>query len=164
MANLVLGHVSPLSWTGFRDDVFGRLESEMDRLLTDMINPKSIQRMKGDHYPKTDIYRKAHNLHFELAVPFVKKEDITITLENGLLTVRGVSQADTDETKDEYYLAKEIRRSAWTRSWQLPDRADLSFTEDDIVATLEDGILSIIVTDYFVDEVKKPVKKEIKIK
>jgi len=171
MANLVLGHVSPLSWTGFRDDVFGRLESEMDRLLTDMINPKSIQRMKGDNYPKTDISRQGHNLVFDLAVPFCKKENIKITLEDGTLTVTGDNiSSDIFDGDTQQFIQKELRRGCkFQRSWSLSipgchERPDLSLSEDDIIAELKDGILTISIVDYFIDEEKKPVKKEIKIK
>jgi len=166
MANLVVGHVSPLSWAGFRDDVFGRLESEMDKFLSDMINPKAVQRMKGDNYPKTDIYKDKHNLVFQMVVPFCKKEDIKITLDEGILTISGGAYDNTSPFDDKReFLVKEIRRSSFIRAWSIPD-GDMCLSEDDIIAEMKDGILTISVVDYFADDNKapKPQKKEIKIK
>jgi hypothetical protein len=90
--------------------------------------------------------------------------NIQSTLDNGVLTVSGQGTSIDEMVMNDEIYQKEIRRSTFTRSWQLPDRADLSLTEDDIIAELTNGILSIVVTDYFIETPRQFKKKEIKIK
>lgn len=148
MSNLILGHVSPL--TSLRTDVFGRLESEVDRFFNEMLNPKSAQRARGDHYPKTDIVRKGEtDLEFRMALPFVKKEDVNIELCDGYLTVSGKSEEVSEAKAD--YLLKELRKSAFCRSFYVGD----TVKTDSISAELKEGVLFITLKGALAEKVPK---------
>lgn len=159
MANLVVGHVSPLSYAGFRDDIFGRLDAELDRVLGDFLTPKSLQRVKGDHYPKADVFRAKDSLdlHFYLAVPLTLPDDLEVALEdNGkTLTVSGkMSDPCGEETT---FFVRELRRSSFTRSWTLGKE----ISEKDLSIDLQAGMLRIMIKNYFEEE--KPKRKLLKI-
>lgn len=160
MSKLVVGHVSPLAWPKFREDVFGRLEAEMDRMFGDFLSPKSLQRVKGDHWPKTDIfrYKESPDLCIEIAVPGVLKEDLEIALEdNGrVLTVSGKMVTGDEESRQ--FFQRELRHSSFVRSWSLQKE----LTEKDLDIDLRVGLLRIRILNYFEEE--KPQKKLIEIK
>jgi len=157
MGKLTIGHVTPLSFPALRTDYFGRMEAEMDRLFNEFLSPRSAQRAKGDHYPKTDVFREGEDLHFHAALPFVKKDDVKIELKDNILTISGQAEAVNEEEGVEYY-TRELRHSSFSRSWELPATAKQS----EIVAKYEDGILKIAVKKVFAElEEKKPKLIEI---
>jgi len=111
---------------------------------------------KDTWLPATNIKEDEKSYEIELAVPGMKKEDITIEMENGLLTVSGESKEEKEESKAAY-LRKEYKSSSFVRSFSLPDNAN----EDGIISRYEDGILKIRI-DKNPADVKKE-KKEIPI-
>lgn len=78
--------------------------------------------------------------HLELNTPGVKKEDIKVQAENGLLTI---SYEQKEETKNEDYktIRREFRYHNFKRSFTLSDKIDA----DKIVGKYEDGILKLFV-------------------
>lgn len=88
--------------------------------------------------PATNIKEDEKSYEIELAVPGMKKEDIKLELEGGLLTVSGETKEEKEEKKSTY-LRKEYKSSSFTRSFSLPDNAN----EDSVSSNYEDGILKI---------------------
>jgi len=72
--------------------------------------------------------KDAYHAHFE--VPGVKKEDIKIELNNGMLTVTAEKREKNGDSES---------RCALSRSVSVPDGVNV----DAIVAKLEDGILNL---------------------
>jgi len=83
-------------------------------------------------------------------MPGVKKEDVDIKLESGVLHVVGERTRD-----DKDLLIKGSRKMKFTSNFRLPRDVDTS----SISANLEDGVLSIVILK---DEEKAPKKIEIK--
>ncbi|TAN14253.1 MAG: Hsp20/alpha crystallin family protein [Chitinophagaceae bacterium] len=100
--------------------------------------------------PATNIKEDEKSYGIELAVPGMKKEDITLEVDNGTLTVSGKSKEEKEEEKDTY-IRKEYKSSAFVRSFSLPDNVN----EEKITSRYEDGILKIKV-----DKKDVAVKKE----
>lgn len=88
--------------------------------------------------PATNIKEDDKSYEIELAVPGMKKEDIKLEMEGGLLTVSGENKEEKEEKKGTY-LRKEYKSSSFTRSFSLPDNAN----EDSVASNYEDGILKI---------------------
>lgn len=88
--------------------------------------------------PATNIKEDEKSYEIELAVPGMKKEDITVEMNSGLLTISGRSKEE-NKKKEAAYLRKEYKSSSFVRSFALPDNAN----EDSIVNHYEDGILKI---------------------
>ncbi len=93
-------------------------------------------------------------LHF--IAPGFKKEDIKLTLEKQVLTVKGDVKVEAIE-ENARFSRKEFSLSSFKRSFTLPANADVSL----MTAKHENGIL--LVTLPKKQEVKKDEKREIEI-
>jgi HSP20 family protein len=133
------------------DDLFNNM---MNRFFGDFgsIRPLDTRRT----YPKVDIYKDENDLVFEAAVPGMKKEHLTVDVNDGVLTIKGDTCSDSEESKCSQYI-KELKKSSFVRRFILPDNIqieDMSKTE----ASLEDGILKVIFKDVYKEEVKPEPK------
>lgn len=89
------------------------------------------------HVP-VNIHETKEAYHLELSAPGLKKEDIRINMENGLLTI---SYEQKEEAKSEDYktVRREFKYSSFKRSFTLSDKIDA----DHIEGKYEDGILKV---------------------
>ena len=107
---------------------------------------------------KTDI--REHNEGYELDIdlPGFKKDEITIDLDNGYLTISAAKGLDKDEQdKKGKYIRKERYAGAMQRSFYVGD----AVTEEDVKAKFEDGILKLSIPKKDAKEVE--TKKTIAI-
>ena len=89
--------------------------------------------------PAVDIYETdAHEVVLKAELPELKREDISVTFENGVLTLKGERKFE-QETKKENYHRVERRHGTFSRSFTLPNTVDASR----ISAAYKDGILTI---------------------
>jgi len=91
-----------------------------------------------DWSPATDISETDKEYLIRAALPAVKKEDVRVTYENGVLTLRG-ERRQQEEQKDEKFHRVESYYGNFSRSFTLPDVID----EDAIKAESKDGVLTI---------------------
>ncbi len=91
---------------------------------------------------KTDVREKDGNYELDIDLPGFKKEDVSIKLENGYLTITASKGLDKDE-KDEQsgYIRKERWFGNCSRSFYVGE----SIQSDEIKARMEDGILHLTV-------------------
>ncbi len=87
-------------------------------------------------------------------IPGVKKEDITISLESGVLTISGMRKSD--EVDDQDYCMNERQLGRFSRSLRLPERVD----DKNVDASLSNGVLIIHVPKA---EEIQPKRIEIKV-
>ncbi len=106
--------------------------------------------------PAVNIKEMEKGFEIEVAVPGLNKEDFSITLDKGLLTVSSESKMENKEESDRY-TRKEFSFSSFRRSFSLPDSVDA----DKIKAVHENGILKIVLPK--IDEAKARKFKTIKI-
>ena len=71
-------------------------------------------------------------------LPEVKKEDVKITLENGVITISG-ERKQQKETKDENAIRVESFYGSFSRSFSLPENVDASA----VSAESKDGVLKV---------------------
>ena len=122
--------------TALTAPVFG-LRREIDRLFEDTFS-------RGDGMstwsPAVDVAETDKELRLDLELPGIKPEDVEITADNGVLTVRGQksSERKEDDEQSRYHLV-ERSYGSFTRSFQLPQGLD----DSKIEANCEHGILSI---------------------
>lgn len=88
--------------------------------------------------PSVDIVEKQDEYLVEIELPGVRKEDVKITLESNVLTIRGEKKHESEKKEDQYH---RVERSygAFQRSFTLP----LTVKGDKIDASYKDGILQI---------------------
>jgi HSP20 family protein len=90
--------------------------------------------------PRTDLAEQDDAFHLRLDVPGMSKDDITINLQNGTLTVSGERTSEQTEEGEEY-VRVERAFGNFHRTFRLPDAVDA----DNIEAVYEDGVLTITV-------------------
>ena len=103
---------------------------------------KKLYGKNAAHVMKTDVTE--HDDHYEIAIdlPGFKKEDVTIDLENGYLTVGAAKGVDKDENDKEGKLIRQERYSgAMQRSFYVGENV----TEEDIKAKMEHGVLTLTI-------------------
>jgi HSP20 family protein len=113
--------------------VFG-LRREIDRLFDD-----AFMRDGLNWSPAADIKENDSEISMEVELPGIKPEDVDITAENGILTVRGEKKSERKEGEENRYHVVERTYGSFLRTFQLPQGVD----ENQIKADFEHGILSI---------------------
>lgn len=103
-----------------------------------------------DWTPPVDISETGQEYVICAALPAVKKEDVEVTVEAGMLTLSG-ERRQKDEQKDEKFHKVESFYGSFSRSFALPDAIDAAA----ISAESKDGVLTIHVPKTKV-EAKKP--------
>lgn len=88
--------------------------------------------------PPVDIRETDGALALMVELPGLKREDVEITLENNVLTIRGERKFEKDLDQENYH---RIERSygAFSRSFTLPSNV----AADQVEAKFEDGVLKI---------------------
>ncbi len=80
----------------------------------------------------------AYEISIEL--PGVSEDDIELTVENGIVTVRGEKKTEVERKGDTWYFS-ERQYGAFRRSFRLPEDAE----GDKAEARMKDGVLHITV-------------------
>src|SRR5688500_17396772 len=89
--------------------------------------------------PPEDIFETdEHEVVLKAERPEMKREDIDVTFENGVLTIRGERKFDEDARRESYHRAERYH-GAFSRSFTLPNTADATR----IHAAYKDGVLTI---------------------
>lgn len=100
--------------------------------------------------PVADITETDKEYLIKAELPEVKKEDVKITLENGVLTISGERRHEK-EHKEENEIRVESFYGTFARSFSLPDNIDAK----GIHAESKDGVLRVRIPKTPVAESKK---------
>ena len=112
--------------------------------------PKQQASQNTQNLMKTDIKELDNGYELEIDLPGFKKDEVTLELKNGVLTIQAVKGLDKDETdKKGKYIRQERYAGACSRSFYVGDAVE----PEDVSAKFEDGILTI--------SVPKNVKKQL---
>jgi HSP20 family protein len=125
--------------------IFG-LRREIDRLFDD-----TFVRDGYSWSPAVDIKETNNELRLDLELPGLKPEDVEITADNGLLTIRGEKKGERKEGEDNRYHLVERSYGSFMRSFTLPQGVD----ENQIQAEFNNGILSIRIPKTALPQPKK---------
>ena len=134
-------------WEPFRE--LRRMDETMDRLWR---GSRSVRRTEGWSVP-LDVTQDGDNIVVHGSLPGVKPEDIEVTIEDGLLTVRGETASEREDSNGNYIL-RERRSGKFHRSLRLPDTVDADSAE----TRYENGVLAITLPKI---EAKKAKRLEI---
>jgi HSP20 family protein len=91
----------------------------------------------ADWAPPVDIGETDKAYLIKAEIPGVKKEDVKIILQNGMLTIQGERKKEKEE--DKKYHRIERSYGIFARSFTVPDDAD----ENAIKAEFKDGMLNV---------------------
>jgi HSP20 family protein len=113
--------------------IFG-LRREIDRLFED-----TFTRDGNNWTPAVDIKESDNDIRIDLELPGLRPEDVEITAENGLLTIRGEKRSERKEGEEGRFHVVERSYGTFMRTFTLPQGVD----ENQIQAEFSDGVLSV---------------------
>ncbi len=124
----------------------------LNSMLDDMPSSKT-DTFKADFVPSINTREGEYAYHVEVDLPGMSKDDINISVEDNTLVISG-ERDFKDEVKEESYYKVESSFGSFSRSFTLPEEADI----ENIHAESTDGVLEIIVPKLEEAKVNK-VKK-----
>jgi HSP20 family protein len=130
-------------------------EQTMDRLGRGFGAPALKDEAEESWAVPVDVVTEGENVVVHASLPGVDPKDIQVTLEEGVLTIRGETTA-AEERKEGGYLMRERRTGSFYRALRMPDSVDTAKAEP----TYENGVLSITFPKA---EAKKAKRLEIKV-
>jgi HSP20 family protein len=123
-----------MKWEPFyvMDKVFNRMPAFLGE------RPGSSMYFDFDWSPSVDISETDQEYLIRAALPAVKKEDVRVTYEDGMLTLSGERRKE-EEQKGEKFHRVESFYGKFSRSFTLPDAIDAKV----IRAEAKDGVLTV---------------------
>ena len=118
-------------WESLRE-----FRGEMDRIFSG--NHVEYTDTASDWVPPIDIREGGDTYEVSAELPGVDPKDIDVSLEDGILTVKGERKVESNE-KDHGYTCTERVYGSFFRCFTLPDTAD----SDNISAKTEHGVLKL---------------------
>lgn len=127
--------MSLIRWEPFRemDDFFRQVSPLFGRTAL-----RGFGERATEWAPTANISETEKEYVIKAELPEVKKEDVKITLENGVITISGERKQEK-EAKDENEIRVESFYGTFSRSFVLPDNIDA----DAVRAESKDGVLKI---------------------
>jgi HSP20 family protein len=126
-----------VKWNPFNEleDVSNRLNSLFGRLPA---RTESGQLALADWTPSVDISETDAAYLIKAEIPEVGKENVKVTLQNGMLTIAGERKQEKEEKNKKFH---RIERSfgSFTRSFRVPEDADSTT----VTAEFKDGVLNV---------------------
>jgi HSP20 family protein len=135
------------------------MQREINRLFEDVFRGgMQAEENTGKSFwtPAVDIAEQQNEYVVKMELPGVNREDVKITLESNVLTIRGEKKQEKD-TKEGSYHRVERSYGSFQRSFTLPT----TVKSDKIDALYKDGILTVTLPKA---EEAKPKQIEVKVK
>jgi HSP20 family protein len=128
---------------------------EMDRMFHPLLHrdTDTSHLIGGDWTPAVDIKEEDDRFIIHADIPGVKPEDIEITMENGVLSMRGERKfEETEQDKD--FMRVERSHGVFYRRFSLPE-----YTNSEAIEAIgKDGVITITIPKT---EEKKPKRIEV---
>jgi len=109
----------------------------------------------ADWTPLADITEDEKEYLIKAELPELKREDVKVTVENGVLTISGERKFEKEEKKKKYHRV-ERGYGSFVRSFSLPDDADANMVK----AEFKNGVLMVHLPK---NEKAKPKQIEVKL-
>ena len=119
------------------------------KTMRDILNLPTINTVDS-FIPKVNTRESDEAYHIEIELPGMSKEDITIEVDKGLLSITGKREY-RNELKEEDYYKIESNYGKFYRSFTLPEDVDV----EKISASSNNGVLDVTVPKAEVVETKK---------
>ena len=133
-----------------------RMEENMNRLWRTVGVRDIVGEGAESWVVPLDVVQEAEDIVVRASLPGVRPEDVQVTIEDDVLTIKGESVVE-QETKEGSYLMRERRAGSFHRSLRLPDTVDTAKAD----SGYRHGVLTI---SFPKQEAKKAKRLEVKIK
>ena len=142
-----------------RDSFLTPFDKMFDQLVSaqfpEMTKTVGVNPMSNTAYPKVNVYEYDDKVGVVAEIPGLDKKDLSIDVEDGVLTVAGNKHGLFDDT-GATVLRRELKHSSFKRQFELGELLD----GENIKASFKDGLLSIEIPKV---EPVKPKKHSVKI-
>ena len=120
--------------------LMSRLQRDLDRLFTPNAAQDESQHEVADWLPPVDIREQEQQFVLHADLPGVDPQHIDVTLEKGVLTIRGRRQLEAREEKNGF---RRVERASgeFYRRFSLPDTADAQ----SVTARFTNGVLEVAI-------------------
>lgn len=120
--------------------------NDLDHFFDDFFLRKWPRTFDGNHpvgfekgFLKVDILDHDKDIEVQAALPGVSKEDLEVSIDNQLITIRSCVKSEKKE--EGKYFRREISRGEYQRTLLLPENVD----GDNAKASFKDGILKVMI-------------------
>lgn len=110
-------------------------ERNLDGMFDRVLGPMTAR----VNVPRMDVAERGNDTVVVLELPGVKKEDLSITVKDGFLTISG-ERKPSEAPEKSVVIRSEITRGKFSRSFELPHEVDLN----GVTAELVNGILQVV--------------------
>lgn len=109
----------------------------------------------GEWSPRVDISENDMEFIIQAEIPDVKKEDVKVTVDQGVVTIEGERKKEKEDKGKKFHRV-ERHYGSFVRSFTLPENID----ETNVKASYKDGMLNLRIPKT---QEKKPKAIEIKV-
>ncbi len=117
--------------------LFGQFDNEINRLFFNA-HATDAANQAHDWTPAVDIREEENRYVLEADIPGIPREDLDITLEDSVLTIKGERTINNEENS-EGYRRRERTHGSFVRQFTLPDTVNA----EAISAAVVNGVLEI---------------------
>jgi HSP20 family protein len=115
------------------------MDREMERFFSNFFEPSRLLSKTSDWAPRLDLDEGKDEIVIKADLPGMKKEEITVSVDEGILTISGQRTADKGGGNDGWY-HRERHTGSFIRSVTLPSETDSS----KVKAEYKDGVLTVV--------------------
>jgi HSP20 family protein len=156
MTKFVINHKVPVL---DRDNFLTPFDRMFDQMVSQQFpeieKQVGVKPFSGTAYPKVNVYEYDDKVGIVAEIPGLDKKDLSIDVEDGILTIAGNKHGLFDDTGAKI-LRRELKHSSFSRSFELGELLN----GDKVKASFKDGLLSVEVPKT---EPEKPKKTSVKI-
>jgi HSP20 family protein len=133
--------MSLVRWDPFRE--LEEMSTRLNRVFGHSPAPRSAEGAKDamsmfDWSPMVDIAETPEEFQIKAELPEVKKEDVKVSVENGILRLEGERKQEKEE-KGKRFHRVERSYGSFLRTFSLPESVD----DTKVHAEFKDGVLSV---------------------
>lgn len=140
-----------------RWDPWREIEDMVERYTQAVGHPRAGSQeviAPGDWAPRVDIIETEKAFVIKAEIPEVSKDDVKVTVDKGILTIRGERKQEIEETGKKFHRV-ERHYGIFSRSFTLPENVD----DKNIKAAFKDGMLTLQI-----EKIEAPKQKAIEVK
>jgi HSP20 family protein len=144
-----------------RWDPFAAVDESLDRLMPSLFArlPRVTldgSTLKYEWKPSANISEMDNEYLIRAELPAVKKDDVKVTFDNGVITIEGERRQEKEEKIEKVHRTESFY-GGFARSFSLPDKINA----EDIRCDSKDGVLTVHVPKLLAKE--KPQAKQIRV-
>jgi HSP20 family protein len=141
--HMASGPLAPFGWGGQGNDPFTMLRHEMESLFDNVMRGGALQPAGGAANvlaPRMDISEDDNEIRLSAEMPGVSPENVSVELNDDLLTIRGEREAERQEERKNFHVM-ERTYGAFQRSLRLPFPVDPA----QVQARVDHGVLTVTI-------------------